>query len=81
MNRLIDRISHTNPTGIALGCFRLGALFIAKVFNEKSREKIKHILEEIRWAFIEILSNIQWMDLETRSQAQMKAKMIIGRFD
>ena len=56
----------------------LGALFISKIFNEKSKEKIEHIVEEIRLAFVETLPKIQWMDFQTRQQAQMKAKMIIG---
>lgn len=58
--------------------FWLGALFISKIFNEKSKEKIEYIVEEIRSAFVETLPNIEWMDLETQRQAQMKAKMIIS---
>ncbi|CAM4899204.1 unnamed protein product [Rotaria socialis] len=59
--------------------FATGALFISRVFDRKSQEKIKHIVEEIRLAFIETLPNIKWMDSETRHQAQMKAQMIIDR--
>jgi len=58
--------------------FDVGALIISKIFNEQNREKIEHIIEEIRLAFIETLPNIEWMDFETRQQAQIKAKMIIG---
>jgi predicted metalloendopeptidase len=58
--------------------FWLGALFISNIFNEKSKEKIEHIVEEIRLAFVETLPNIEWMDVETRQRAQMKAKMIIS---
>ncbi|CAF4620906.1 unnamed protein product, partial [Rotaria socialis] len=35
--------------------FATGALFISRVFDRKSQEKIKHIVEEIRLAFIETL--------------------------
>ncbi len=59
--------------------FCSGALFISNIFNEKSKEKIEHIVEEIRLAFVETLPNIGWMDVETRQRAQMKAKMIISR--
>ena len=45
---------------------------------EKRKEKIQYIVEEIRLAFVETLPNIEWMDLETRQQAQIKANMIIG---
>ena len=58
--------------------FRLGARLIFKIFDEQNREKIEHIVQEIRSAFIEALPRIEWMDLETRRQAQMKARMIIG---
>jgi predicted metalloendopeptidase len=58
--------------------FRLGALFTSKVFEEKNKEKIEEIVKQIRLAFEETLTNIKWMDYETRRQAQMKAKMIIG---
>jgi predicted metalloendopeptidase len=58
--------------------FDVGALIISKIFNEKNKEKLEHIVEEIRLAFIETLPNIEWMDFETRQQAKIKAKMIIG---
>jgi predicted metalloendopeptidase len=51
---------------------------ISKIFNEQNRERIEHIIEEIRLAFIETLPDIKWMDSTTRQQAQMKARMIIG---
>jgi predicted metalloendopeptidase len=59
--------------------FYLGALLVSKIFNEENKEKIEHIVEEIRFAFIETLPNSKWMDFKTRQQAQIKAKMIISR--
>lgn len=52
---------------------------ITEIFNEQNRERIESIVEEIRMAFIETLPNIRWMDSETKQQAQLKARMIIGR--
>jgi putative endopeptidase len=59
-------------------CACLGALFITKAFDRTSKKKIEQIVEEIRLTFIETLPKIEWMDVETRRRAQIKAALITG---
>lgn len=54
----------------------MGALYVQKYFNEKSRKAAIDLVENIRHEFIDILQNVTWMDEKTRSEAIKKAKLL-----
>ncbi|XP_018319545.1 neprilysin-2 isoform X2 [Agrilus planipennis] len=51
-----------------------GALYVRKYFHEDAKKHALEMVNDIRGEFQEILSNVDWMDEETRKNALDKAK-------
>lgn len=56
----------------------VGALYVRKFFNEKSKQHAEEIVENIRSSFIDMLHKVTWMDETTKSAAVDKAKALIA---
>ncbi|XP_053546209.1 endothelin-converting enzyme 1 isoform X2 [Bombina bombina] len=56
--------------------FALGALFVKATFAEGSKTRALQMIREIKTAFEQSLSSINWMDEETRQAAKEKAEAI-----
>lgn len=54
----------------------LGALYVRKHFNEAAKEKSLEMVNNIKDEFKIMLSEIEWMDAETKTQANEKANSI-----
>ncbi|KAH8041681.1 hypothetical protein HPB51_017483 [Rhipicephalus microplus] len=54
----------------------VGALFVRRHFNEQSKKKAEEMISDIKAAFLEILTNVDWMDNETREVARKKAEFM-----
>lgn len=54
----------------------MGALYVRKYFSDESRKAAIELVENIRDEFINILTEIDWMDEETRQEAIKKAKVL-----
>ncbi|CAH4038346.1 neprilysin-2 isoform X2 [Pieris brassicae] len=52
----------------------VGALYIRKYFNEKSKSKALEMVDDIRQQFSKTLSEVDWMDSMTRQAALDKAQ-------
>lgn len=51
----------------------IGRLFVREAFDEESKHKALDMIQDIREAFSERLSDLSWMDEETRTVAKDKA--------
>ncbi|XP_063292715.1 endothelin-converting enzyme 1 isoform X2 [Pelobates fuscus] len=56
--------------------FALGAMFVNATFAESSKVQAVQMIREIKTAFEESLSSLNWMDEETRKAAREKAEAI-----
>ncbi|KAI1283087.1 Endothelin-converting enzyme 1 [Halotydeus destructor] len=56
--------------------FALGAMFVKQVFKGDSKVQAELMIKEIKTAFEDNLPNLEWMDEETRMNAQKKAEAI-----
>lgn len=56
----------------------VGALYVRKFFDEKSKTHAMEIVENIRSAFIDMLHKVTWMDENTKNAAIDKAKALIA---
>ncbi|XP_067423070.1 endothelin-converting enzyme 1 isoform X1 [Emydura macquarii macquarii] len=56
--------------------FALGAMFVKATFAEDSKKIAEEMITEIKTAFEESLTTLQWMDEETRKSAKEKADAI-----
>ncbi|XP_054714705.1 neprilysin-4-like isoform X2 [Uloborus diversus] len=54
----------------------VGAMFVRKHFNEKSKETAEEMISDIKTAFLELLDEVDWMDPDTREAARQKALMM-----
>ncbi|XP_055299905.1 neprilysin-2-like isoform X2 [Sitodiplosis mosellana] len=54
----------------------VGALYVRKYFSDESRKTAVEMVENIRDEFVNILSEIDWMDEKTRQEAIKKAKAL-----
>lgn len=54
----------------------VGALFVRRDFNEKTKQEASEMVEEIRSEFIDVLSKVSWIDEQTRKKAIKKAKLM-----
>lgn len=52
--------------------FATGSMFVRSVFDNGSKEKAEEMIDSIRTAFKEHLSNLNWMDENTRRLAEEK---------
>lgn len=52
----------------------VGALYVRKYFNEESKKNVVEMANDIRQQFKEILQKVDWMDIETRTNALTKAE-------
>lgn len=48
------------------------------MFDVENKKIIEQMLEEIRRTFLQIVTKIDWMDDETRSNAALKAKSMLS---
>lgn len=55
----------------------VGALYVRKFFNEKSKEHAQQIVENVKSSFIDMLYKVEWMDESTRNKAVDKAKALV----
>lgn len=55
----------------------VGSLYVSKYFNEDSKATALEMVTEIRKQFEIILDQVDWMDDETKKQAQVKAKAMV----
>lgn len=53
-------------------------LYSRKYFNETSRQAVINLVEDVRYAFIDMLGNVTWMDNDTRNNAIEKAENIVA---
>lgn len=56
----------------------MGALYVRKFFNEKSKQHAIEIVENIRGSFIEMIQKVDWMDERTKNSAVAKANSLIA---
>lgn len=56
--------------------FAIGAMFVREVFHGDSKPQAEEMINEIRTAFKDNLSELSWMDKETRTLADEKADAI-----
>ncbi|XP_031626240.1 neprilysin-2-like isoform X3 [Contarinia nasturtii] len=56
----------------------VGALYVRKYFNEKSKQHALEIVDNIRSSFIDMLHKVQWMDETTKKAAIAKANALIA---
>ncbi|XP_029435165.1 endothelin-converting enzyme 1 isoform X2 [Rhinatrema bivittatum] len=56
--------------------FALGAMFVKATFAEDSKKQADEMITEIKAAFEESLTNLHWMDEDTRKAAKEKADAI-----
>lgn len=56
--------------------FAIGAMFVREVFHGDSKPQAEEMINEIRTAFKDNLSKLNWMDKETRTLADEKADAI-----
>lgn len=56
----------------------VGLLYSRKYFNEKSRQAVISLVEDVRHAFIDLLTKVTWMDEVTRQMAISKAENIVA---
>ncbi|CAO1405438.1 unnamed protein product [Diamesa hyperborea] len=56
--------------------FAIGAMFVREVFHGDSKPQAEDMINEIRTAFKDNLSKLNWMDKETRTLADEKADAI-----
>merc|ERR1719461_2037785 len=63
-------------TGTASGSFSspIGNMYVSKHFNERAKHAMEEMVKDIRGEFDNILSEIDWMDDETRSRAMEKLR-------
>lgn len=64
--------------------FAVGAMFVREVFHGEAKTQGEIMIDNIRNAFKRNLKNLDWMDSETRSAAEIKADAItdmIGMFN
>ena len=63
-------------TGTASGSFSspIGNMYVSKHFNERAKHAMEEMVRDIRGEFDNILSEIDWMDDETRTRAKDKLK-------
>lgn len=54
----------------------MGALYIRKYFDQKSKSEIKLIMGYIREEFEKILKNNDWMDVRTKDMAIEKLRAV-----
>lgn len=54
----------------------VGALFVRRHFNEQSKKKAEEMISDIKAAFLEILTNVDWMDNETREVARDRKSVV-----
>ncbi|XP_033625061.1 endothelin-converting enzyme homolog isoform X2 [Asterias rubens] len=56
--------------------FVTGALYVEEEDSEKTKKKALEMIEDIRFAFLENLPLVEWMDDETRERAEDKVRAI-----
>lgn len=56
----------------------MGALYVRKFFNEKSKHHAIEIVENIRSSFIEMIKKVTWMDDATKNAAVTKANALVA---
>lgn len=56
----------------------MGALYVRKFFNDKSKQHAIEIVENIRGSFIDMLQKVDWMDQRTKNAAIAKANSLIA---
>lgn len=56
----------------------VGALYVRKYFNEKSKKNAQEIVGNIKSSFIDMLQQVSWMDESTKRAAVDKAKALIA---
>lgn len=56
----------------------VGALYVRKFFNDKSKKHAQQIVDNIKSAFIDMLHKVTWMDESTKLAAVNKAKALIA---
>lgn len=57
----------------------LGSLFVQKTFAKNSRKEANDLVEAVRAAFLDMLSELKWMDSKTVLAAKAKVKAIIQK--
>lgn len=55
----------------------VGALYVRKYFSEESRSEALDMVENIREEFLSLVSQLTWMDEETKTAAIAKAKGLV----
>lgn len=50
----------------------VGRLFVSKYFSEESKERIEHMIENMREVYAERIQNLSWMSEETKKEALFK---------
>ena len=71
-----DGSFYSTSTGTASGSFSspIGNMYVSKHFNERAKHAMEEMVRDIRGEFDNILSEIDWMDDETRTRAKDKLK-------
>jgi len=64
-DRAINRINNLLGESV-------GRLFISKHFSTSSKEKVEHMIENMRSVFAERIQNLEWMSNETKKEALEK---------
>ncbi|XP_006823072.2 endothelin-converting enzyme homolog [Saccoglossus kowalevskii] len=54
----------------------VGAMFVREAFSEDDKAEVEVMIQDIKDAYIDELPNIDWMDDESRSKAEAKAKLM-----
>ncbi len=52
----------------------MGQLYVARYFAPESKAQVRHMVEQVKTAFVERLDRIDWLDPTTRAEARKKVE-------